>query len=347
MGYYFSAYVLIHGGDALAYYQRARFALLELKLGTDFIPWLTSFPVSLGFTYWPCAFLYNAAGAMGLIYFYAAMKESPAGQNPSAGGTALILISSFIPSLSLWTSAIGKDSLALLSVGLLLWSAMAFERRRTAAVIAVIVMLVVRPHIAALMMLSIGVGTILVSELKSTVRLGMAALAAAAAAFAIPFALTYSGTTKFETLSDYIGDRQVQNLGGGSSIDLSDMNPALRVVSFLYRPFPNEASGFEQLATSVDNILLIILTAFGGIAIYRAGAVRVFRRYTIAAVYGIPCLLLLSQVTANLGLATRQKWMCVPPLLFLFVAAYGMARAERLARRHQFEPMTGHWQTLR
>jgi hypothetical protein len=73
----------------------------------------------------------------------------------------------------------------------------------------------------------------------------------------------------------------------------------------------------------------------------------VFRRYTIAAVYGIPCLLLLSQVTANLGLATRQKWMCVPPLLFLFVAAYGMARAERLARRHQFEPMTGHWQTLR
>ncbi|MEP7130862.1 MAG: hypothetical protein ABI770_07015 [Sphingomicrobium sp.] len=48
-----------------------------------------------------------------------------------------------------------------------------------------------------------------VSELRSTVRLGMAALAAAVAAFAMPFALAYSGTTKFETLSDYIGDRQV------------------------------------------------------------------------------------------------------------------------------------------
>jgi hypothetical protein len=138
----------------------------------------------------------------------------------------------------------------------------------------------------------------------------------------------------------------VQNLGGGSSIDLGDMNPALRVVCFLYRPLPNEASGFEQFATSVDNMLIMILTASGAIAIYRAGAVRVIPRYAIAAVYGISCLLLLSQVTAKLGLATRQKWICQPPLLFPFVAAWGMARAKKPLKAASIRTDKGYWQAL-
>lgn len=338
IGTYLSNYVLVNGGDAFAYYMRARYAVLELKPGTDFLPWLTSFPVALGFGYWPCSYLYNMAGAVGLVFYYAALLETPAGQVRSGGATLLLLACTLIPSFSLWTSAIGKDSLGLLSVGLLLWSSVKFESRRTAAFAAVVIMFIIRPHIAALMLFAIGVGAVLLSNLKKTVRVGIAAMVGGIATFAVPFALVYAGTTRFETLSDYVSDRQSAN-AGGSSIDISSMNPVMRVISFLYRPFPNEASGFEQLATSVDNLLLIVLTIFGVVAIYRAGFRTVFRRYTIAAVYGITCLLLLSQVIGNLGLATRQKWMCIPPLLFLFVAAWGMRRVQRPGRVASYRPV--------
>ena len=51
LGYYHASYVLENGGDAFTYYQKAQFDFVEPTLGTGFIVWLSSFPVSLGFSY--------------------------------------------------------------------------------------------------------------------------------------------------------------------------------------------------------------------------------------------------------------------------------------------------------
>lgn len=136
-------------------------------------------------------------------------------------------------------------------------------------------------------------------------------------------------------------------MGGGSSVDIAGMNPALRLLSFVYRPLPNEAAGFAQLAASLDNMLLIALTMIGILAVYRAGMVRTFRMYSIPFLYGFSCLMVLSQVTANLGLATRQKWMLVPALMMICVGAWAMAgRKEEPQRRAYARPM-GATQALR
>ena len=347
LGFFYSSYVLTYGGDAWDYYQHARFDYVQPNLGTEFIAWVTSMPVSLGFTYWPVAFLYNAAGAVGLIFFYAALEDVTTAAGKSLFTTLLVLVSLLIPSLSFWTSGIGKDSLAFLAVGIFLWSVQAFSRRQIATASAVLIMLPVRPHVAALMVLSVAAGTLFVKELRGTVRFGVGAISAAAAAFAVPLALLYSGTARFSSIGEFVSDRQGHNMGGGSSVDISAMNPAFRIFSYLYRPLPIEASGFGQLAESIDNVILIGLTAIGVFAFLRAGPFRVFRTYSIPILYGLACLGLLSQVTANLGLASRQKWMLVPALMLVFIGAWSAMKQRAASDRQTFRRLSGAPQAVR
>jgi hypothetical protein len=337
---YYAYFILRYGGDAFGYYQRARFDYVELDFGTEFVVWITSFPVSWGMTYWSASFLYNVVGALGLTFFYGALKDGGVFDSPSWFHKLIGAMSLLLPSVSFWTSGIGKDAIAFLSVGIFLWSISSINRRQVGAIVAVLIMLAVRPHMSALMVLSIAAGTIFVAEVRAAVRFSSAALATAGAVFAVPLALAYAGATQFTTLAEYISDRQEENLGGGSSVDIRDMNPVVRLLSFLYRPLPNEASGLDQLAASADNVFLIALTAMGLIAVYRAGPIRVFRRHSIALLYGGGGLILLSQVTANLGLATRQKWMVVPALMLVLLSALRMASERRAPAKplHLYPP---------
>ena len=183
------------------------------------------------------------------------------------------------------------------------------------------------------MVLSAAAGTAFVAELRASVRFGVASLATAGAVFFVPLALVYSGTTRFTSIAEYISDRQEQNLAGGSSIDIAGMDPVSRLLSYLFRPLPNEASGLAQLATSIDNVVLVGLTLVALVALYRAGIVKTFRHYGTALLYGVMALVLLSQVTANLGLAARQKWMAVPALMLVLCGALSLAGAEAARRR--------------
>jgi hypothetical protein len=347
LGIFYSSYVLTYGGDAWEYYQHARFDYVQPNLGTEFIAWITSVPVGLGFTYWPLAFLYNTAGCIGLIFFYTALEEATPASGKSIFTTLLVLVCVLIPSLSFWTSGIGKDAPAFLAVGIFSWSVLAFGRRQMAAAAAVLIMLPVRPHVAALMVLSVAAGTLFVKELRGTVRFGIGAISAAAAAFAVPLALLSSGTARFSSIGAFISDRQEHNMGGGTSVDITTMNPAIRLFSYLYRPLPHEASGFGQLAESIDNIVLVALTAGGVFAILRAGPVRIFRTYSISIFYGLSCLVLLSQVTANLGLAARQKWMLVPALMLVFVGAWSAMKEKTASDRTKLRRLSGAPQAMR
>lgn len=335
LGTFYSWYALVYGGDPLEYYMRAQFDYVGPTLGTDFIVWITSLPVSLGFPFWPTSYLFNVVGALGLVVWAAALRDTGARLTSGGFGSVLTALYLFLPSLSFWTSGIGKDAISFLCVATFLWASLEFRERKLATVAAVLLMFPVRPHIAGLMLIGLLVGTVLASDLKASTRMAMTVGGAIAAFFAIPVAMFYAGTGQFSTIAEYIGDRQTKNLNGGSSLDITSMNPAMRLATFLYRPFPNEATALDQLAAAAENMLLIALTLFGIVVIYRAGMLRVFRRYGTAAVYGLLCTGLLSQVIANLGLATRQKWMAVPALMFVVLGAWQILMEDRARNRQR------------
>ena len=125
------------------------------------------------------------------------------------------------------------------------------------------------------------------------------------------------------------------------------MNPVFRLFSYLYRPLPNETQGFEQFAASIDNMILVLLTAVGVTAVLRAGVIRVFRNDAIALLYGLAVAVLLSQVTANLGLAMRQKWMLFPALMLVFVGAWSAMKQEAESSRLKIRRLAGAPQAVR
>jgi hypothetical protein len=196
---------------------------------------------------------------------------------------------------------------------------------------AILLMLAVRPHIAALMVICVALGALLIRRLQGALRVTFGFLALVAAAVAVPAALLYAGTDRFTNLESYVADRQSRNLQSDSGVDIASMNPVLRFPSYIYRPMPNEASGMAQFAASLENVLLLLLTIVAIVGVVKAGLRNVMSRYPIHTVYGVVGLVILSQVTANLGLATRQKWMMLPPLMITMVGAWSVVREQRAA----------------
>src|SRR4051812_9219768 len=138
LSFYFSNYVLQNGGDAFPYYQKAKFDVAEPGIGTDFLTWGTSLPGILGLSYWAISLLFNVVGSIGLLFFYSALNgTSKAASTPLL--STLIFLSAFLPSLSFWTSGIGKDAIAFLSVGLFLWSTVNFESRQLSMIAAILI----------------------------------------------------------------------------------------------------------------------------------------------------------------------------------------------------------------
>lgn len=323
-GIVFYLFILSDGGDPLAYFQRAKYEYISLTYGTEFVVWLTSIPVELGFSFLSTSMLYNIIGAAALLVFHASLRDAV--YKPGRFSGLLVLICTFLPSVSFWTSGIGKDAIAFLAVAFFVRSSVQLERRFLLMIAAIVLMFTVRPHIAALMIVSIPIGTLFIRKLHGSLRMTFGLMALLASSVAVPFALLYAGTENLAGLESFVEKRETSFQKTGSSIDISGLNPILRVPSFIFRPLPQEANGSAQLASAIENLILILIAGFAIIGIIRAGFGAVFGRYAIHIIYGVAGVVILSQVIPNLGLAARQKWMMLPPLLILTVGAWSLVR---------------------
>jgi hypothetical protein len=111
------------------------------------------------------------------------------------------------------------------------------------------------------------------------------------------------------------------------------MNPVERAFTFMFRPLFVDAPGVTGQVASVENLVLL---GFMGLALASAwrvrGALRGFRvRFNV--LHALPAWIMLAEVTANLGLAVRQKTMVLPSLLALSLLVLAQAYPGRRAAR--------------
>ena len=124
----------------------------------------------------------------------------------------------------------------------------------------------------------------------------------------------------YEKLLNYIKVRQNLNLTGGSSIVIENMNTFSQMVTYLYRPIPFEAHNLTSFFSSIDNVILIILTISSSFLIFNK---KIQGPSYIFLISIFVCnLFILSKTTANLGIAVRQKWMILPVLIILLLSLY-------------------------
>ena len=107
---------------------------------------------------------------------------------------------------------------------------------------------------------------------------------------------------------------------GGSSIVIENMNTFSQMVTYLYRPIPFEAHNLTSFFSSIDNVILIILTISSSFLIFNK---KIQGPSYIFLISIFVCnLFILSKTTANLGIAVRQKWMILPVLIILLLSLY-------------------------
>lgn len=314
-------YSLNSVADSTIYYANSLTQSGGFKPGTLFIDFFTGiFTRTLGFSYLGAFLVYNVIGAMGLLAFASAVRTAVDGRSRYFWRLGWLVL--LLPSVSFWSGSIGKDAISFMSAGLFLWCALELRGRVGWMVFAIVSMLLVRPHMAALMVFAVTAGIVFSrgSSLPARILLGLAA--AAGTVVAVPFALEYSGLGDVQAaadVADYVEQRQGYNQEGGGAVDISRMSPPLQLFTYLYRPLPYEAHSATSLAASFENLGLIFLTCAVGWRLFRArsSCFHFLKSNLVLVFYAGGSWAILAMTTANLGIAARQKWMFAPILLYL------------------------------
>ena len=341
-------YTTEYGGDAVSYYHASQDANVSFSLGTKAVSYFTIFFTNiLRLSYLATSLAYNIFGFIGLAAFDAALRLAVNKKKKYVRRLATLII--FLPSLSFWSSGIGKDSLAFMSAGLVLWAALDFNKRVWIMLPAVLIMLVVRPHIAGLLIISFAIAIVIQKRGSPIFRLFIGVIAIIAATVLIPIGLKYASFDSAkgsEGLQKYIDQRAKSNMEGGSSLDISNMPIPLQVLTYLFRPLPFEAHNFFSFASSLDNLILIYLFIMGIKSMLKNRYVSRGENRVFMWTYSLTSLLLLSTTTANLGISVRQKWMFTPMLIFLMISVIGKRerRQQNSIKQRSFSINSSHLQ---
>jgi len=319
------AFVLKNGGDALGYYYQALDKNWSFGVGTSFITMVADpFINYAGFSFLAINLVFNIFGGIGLLAVYGSFKKELVNKPFWVRRTSLLVV--LLPSVSFWSSSLGKDSLAFMAVGLALWASLELESRFRLIFFSVCIMLLVRPHMAGIMLLALSLSLVFKSQLRLALRVLIAIIALFLFVALFPFLLDYVGLSQGADLSDienYIERRQSYNTEGGGGIDIASMNFPMQIFTYLFRPLPFEAHSVFALAASLDNILLLFIVVCGVLGMMRGRRPNLPADRFFMWFYTGGALLALALTTANLGISVRQKWMFLPILVFLLLSYIG------------------------
>lgn len=320
-------YVIVNGGDVLTYYKLAISGKFEFRPGTNSVLMINSlFIYGLNFNLLGSFLVNNIFGFLGLISFQGALNVATENKTKYIKKLSIIIV--LLPSISFWSSALGKDSLSFMATGFALWAALKLEKRAVLMAFAIFVMFLVRPHMAGMMIIALAFSLVLSTKVSLVRRLILGTTALLIAAALIPFALQYAGISdpsSAESVMEYMEGRQSLNMHGGGSVNIASMNLPMKLFTYMFRPLPIEANSIFSLLASLDNIILLFLFIAGMNAALRKPLPRHLVDHNRVFMW-IYCFLawgILAMTTANLGIAMRQKWMFAPMLIFLLISLIG------------------------
>lgn len=335
-------YVKMNHGDSIMYFNTLKVGwghnmdkLPLYSIGTAFIRHLTQFlKLDLNLSFLGVFLVFNIFGFVGLLAFDASLRKALLFSSQLDKYFATVLV--FLPSISFWTASLNKDAISFMAIGLMMWGALEPSRRSLLMFFSIFLMLLVRPHMAGLMTVAL-IGAIIFGAGKMSFwrRTCIAALAVPIAAYAISIVLTrdFFMGEGVRYLFEAIEVRQGYMAEGAGTVDVGNMSFPMQVFTYLFRPLFFEAHNFSSLIASIDNVIILVFFVFA----FRNLWVKKFSGplYLCLWLYAILSLWILAATTTNMGISARQKWMCVPVLIFLFSA--GLQRISIFRRNVRLE----------
>lgn len=281
-------------------------------------------------------FVFAFLAFLSLVFFYRAFRIAL----PEADHRRYAKLVFFLPSLLFWTSAIGKDALISLGLGVAaLGGARVLTRARggfllLAAGLALTAL--IRPHVALMFFVSLGVAYLLGRSRKSSpsspvtkllgvmvLVVGGLLLASVTAHFLGVQSLSASSVQhSLQTNAANTGSAARSQIGqfgssNATSVSLSPASVPKDLYYTLMRPLPNQAHGPAQLASSFESVFLAALFIVSWRRV--VAAVKAMRRrpYLLAAgLYSLVWVVLFASI-GNLGILARERTSLLPLLVVL------------------------------
>jgi hypothetical protein len=274
---------------------------------------------------------------------------------PASGRRRYALLVMLWPSLLFWPSSIGKEAWVLFAIGISAYgAARAFTRRPGGYLVLILglaAVLLVRPHVALLLFVAFA-AAFLVGRRDSAqpgkLTPGSVAKIAGLLILVVVGSFLASRTEEFLGVEDISSTSSIQESQeevrtsteqGGSEFDSPDpFSPTgypQAAVSVLFRPFPWEASGSEQLGTAAEAMFLVFLAAASWRRLLAVPRLLRSRPYVTFALVFVIVFVFAFGVVSNFGLLARQRAQVLPFVFVLLsvppLAVQADARAARAA----------------
>jgi hypothetical protein len=239
------------------------------------------------------------------------------------------------PSLVLWPSSIGKEAVMLFSIGLTVLGAARLFRRRsggyTLGLVGIVITYLVRPHVAMILLVAVVVALVVGrghSRPSGALTPGSIAKAGAIVVLLVAMSVFASRT------ADYLGienlhpdttqetfDATRQNTSeGGSRFSPADAASPIgypqAAVTILFRPFPFEARGSDQLASALEAMGLLLLTIVSWRRLVSVPSRLRAQPYVALSLAFVLVFFFVFAVISNFGILARERTMLLP---FAFV----------------------------
>lgn len=310
------------GADSSVYYEKALRGNVAFAPGTSFIVYLVSVLTNyLYLNMMGCFLIFNLIGSLGLIILDSIIQPIVKNQQKSLRVIATLVI--FLPSISFWSSGIGKDGISFLGVVLALWSALELKKRIGSMSIAIIMMFLVRPHVAGMLLIALAISLFFDKKANIIMKILLAFITIGISSLLIPYALNYAGVNAGNSPDDiasYIESREDVYKNTDSGITLSELSFPMKLFTYMFRPLIFEARSITQIFSALDNLILLYLFIFGGYKLIKKKNITSQENRKFMWSYIIIAWVILSLTTGNLGIAVRQKIMVLPFLLFILIS---------------------------
>lgn len=302
----------------------------------------TNFLLFAWIAFWGCVLLYRA--------FALAL--------PDADHRRYALFIFLWPSLMFWPSSVGKEAWMVFTLGVAMLGAARIFRRRPGGYVFLTLGLLagsfVRPHVALLALLAVAIGLFVarrVSVPRGQISVGLIAKIFGLLLVVAIGGLLVSRTQELLDVNDTSGSSfveqgleqvGVQTAQGGSEFDPANpRSPAGYVeaaVTIVLRPFPFEADTSEQVVTSIESLVLLLLLVTSWRRLWGiVGRLRDHAYFTMAIAYVLMFVFAFGTV-ANFGILARQRVQLLP-FVFALLAAPAVAAGARIRTRRR--PVTG------
>jgi hypothetical protein len=296
-----------------------------------FIGKLTQLLKESGATYLDCFMVFQTFGVLGILLLMRLYHEIHVKTETEDSLIGLYML--FIPSMFFWTSSIGKDAPMFFAVVLCTWAMLDMSKRMKELVVSILIMIMIRAHVALAAVLAIGIAYVFHARVSLTRKLLALMILMVSVSYLLIAVRSSFGVdlTDANSWSSFAERRTLVEGMDTASTSIAGASVPVRIISLLFRPLFFDANSFSSLFASVENVGSLIL--FGYLFVHMKEILFLSKKVVFvrfAWIYAATLIFVVGYLNYNVGLGLRERVMVMPPLFALFMAVY--AYRQRTAR---------------